>query len=183
MVTDRSDGALIAAVLAGDTDAFAGLVRRYQHVYYRFAVRMLGSHDDADDALQSAFVRAYRSLSSCRDPNRFAAWFYQIVLNECRTLAVSRQRRENRFVDIAGATEPAAVAGEAHEREELEHIQRVLDRLDPDQREAFVLRHVEELEYEEMSALTGASVSALKMRVKRARDRMKQLLEPARSIQ
>ena len=182
VVKDRTDAELVAAVLRGETDAFAILVRRYQHVYYRFAVRMLGSHDDADDAVQSAFVRAYRSLASCRNPERFAAWAYQIVVNECRTMAVARQRRELRFVGVDMGLLAGDIGQSRLDQEEMQEIQRALNRLDPDQREAFLLKHVEDLEYEEMATLTGASVSALKMRVKRARERLKQLLEPARKV-
>ena len=86
------DAELVAKVRAGDTNAYGVLVRRYQDTYMRFAVRMLGSGDDADDALQSAFLRAYRKIAECRDPARFGAWLYQIVVNECRTLAFRRDR-------------------------------------------------------------------------------------------
>lgn len=181
-MSDRTDAELVSAVLAGDTDAFGELVRRYQHAYFRFAARMLGNRDDADDALQSAFVRAYRSLAGCRTPERFGAWLYQIVINECRTLAISRQRRERRFIAADEAPEPVLETEPVSDTADAALIQRALDRLDPAQREAFVLKHVEELEYEEMAELTGASVSALKMRVKRARERLKQLLEPERSL-
>ena len=85
-----SDAECVGAVLAGDAEAFATLVERYQHEYMRFAVRMLGSREDADDALQAAFVRAYRALAQCRDPGRFGAWLYRIVANECRTRAARR---------------------------------------------------------------------------------------------
>lgn len=180
-MAQRSDADLIADVLSGNVDAYGVLVKRYQDAYVRFAVRMLGSRDDADDALQSAFVRGFRALGSCKDPNRFAAWLYQIVINECRTLVARRARRERRFVsdDMELRSRPAeSVTGQVGD---LEEIQRALDRLDPEQREAFVLKHVEDLSYDEMSALTGANVSALKMRVKRACDRLRQLLDPARS--
>jgi len=177
---NSSDSELVAAVLKGHIDAYGVLVRRYQNAYFRFATRMLGSRDDADDALQSAFVRAFRSLSACRDPERFGAWLYQIVVNECRTLAVRRDRRERRLV-----RDDAELAAEAAEEPdfsaELEEIQRALQQLDDEHREAFLLKHVEELSYDEMSELTGASVSALKMRVLRARERLRALLEPARS--
>jgi len=95
-VQQRADAELVAAVLNGDVDVYAVLVRRYQDAYVRFATRMLGSGDDADDALQSAFVRAFRKLCECRDPARFGAWLYQIVVNECRTFAARRDRRERR---------------------------------------------------------------------------------------
>ena len=177
----RSDADLIADVLGGNVDAYGVLVKRYQDTYVRFAVRMLGNRDDADDALQSAFVRGFRALGSCKDPSRFSAWLYQIVINECRTLVARRARRDRRFVrdeDELHARPAPTVPGQVGD---LEEIQRALDRLDAEQREAFVLKHVEELSYEEMAALTGANVSALKMRVKRACDRLRQLLDPARS--
>ena len=174
----RSDSVLVAAVLDGDVDAFAALVRRYRDAYTRFAVRMLGSHADADDALQSAFLRSYRRLADCRSPERFGAWLYQIVTNECRTLAARRARRERRFVDGALDFHPAPAAPQLGGDDALrDEIQRAVDRLVPEQREAFLLKHVEELSYEEMSEITGVGVSALKMRVKRACERLRELLE------
>ena len=168
----------VAAVLAGDVDAYAILVDQYRDAYVRFAIRMLGDREDADDALQSAFVRAFRNLAKCQDPARFGAWLYQIVINECRTLATRRGRRELRLVRGDASLEQALGHDRPTDDPALrEEIQRALDRLDADQREAFVLKHVEELSYEEMAELTGLGVSALKMRVKRACERLRALLE------
>lgn len=178
-LAERPDGCVVAAVLTGNTDAYGILVSRYRDTYTRFAVRMLGSLEDADDALQLAFVRAFRNLGQCRDPDRFGSWLYQIVVNECRTLATRRTRREQRMVrdeaklDAASTEHPAA---EAALREEIQHA---LNRLEPGQREAFLLRHVEGLGYEEISEITGVGTSALKMRVKRAAERLRVLLEGA----
>ena len=172
-----SDAATIAAVLGGDVEAFADLVRRYRDTYARFATRMLGSREDAEDVLQTAFVRAFRNLDRCQNPARFGAWLYQIVVNECLTLATRRAKRERRFLrDEDELARPPArtTRGDVALREEIQHA---LDRLDPEQREAFILKHVEDLSYDEMAELTGAGVSALKMRVKRACDRLKVLLE------
>ena len=178
-VTGLSDAELIAAVLAGDVDSFSGLVRRYQDTCTRFAVRMLGSRVDADDALQSAFMRAYRGLRSCKDPARFGGWLYQIVVNECRTYASRQRRRDLRFPPDTDAIERAVAPGpeEGVERDAGGHIERALSMLPSDQREAFLLKHVEELSYDEMAAMTGVSVPALKMRVKRACDGLRDLLE------
>ena len=179
LVTGSSDAELIDAVLAGDTDAFSGLVRRYQDTCTRFAVRMLGSRVDADDALQSAFMRAFRGLRSCKDPNRFGGWLYQIVINECRTYASRQRRRELRFPPASEAIERAVAPGSEDEpdRDVGGHIERALSMLPTEQREAFLLKHVEELSYDEMSEMTGVSVPALKMRVKRACDGLRDLLE------
>jgi len=180
-VEDRADAALVAATLNGDLNSYGVLVRRYQDTYFRFAVRMLGDREDADDALQSAFVRAFRALRDCREPARFGAWLYQIVINECRTLGSRRARRERRIVPAEGELERRGVEHPEGASADMQEIQHALDQLDADQREAFVLKHVEELSYEEMADLTGAGVSALKMRVKRACDRLRELLEESRS--
>lgn len=173
-----TDADAVAAVLAGNVDAFAILVDRYRDAYVRFAIRMLGDRDDAHDALQSAFVRAFRKLAACQDPDRFGAWLYRIVINECRTLGARRGRRERRLLRGDANLEQALGAERPGEESAVrEEIQRALGRLDADQREAFVLKHVEELSYEEMAELTGHGISALKMRVKRACERLRLLLE------
>lgn len=178
-MTGLSDAELIAAVLAGDIDSFAGLIRRYQDTCTRFAVRMLGSRMDADDVLQSAFMRAFRGLRSCKDPERFGGWLYQIVINECRTYASRQGRRELRFLPATDAIERAVAPGSEAEADNDVggHIERALSMLPAEQREAFLLKHVEELPYEEIAEMTGVSVSALKMRVKRACDALRDLLE------
>ncbi len=174
-----SDADLVAAVLAGDIEAFSGLVRRYEDTCVRFAVRMLGSRVDADDALQSAFMRAFRGLRSCREPDRFGGWLYQIVVNECRTYASRQRRQELRFTPATDAIERAVAPGSEPEEDADVggHIENALGMLPADQREAFLLKHVEEMTYDEMAELTGVTVSALKMRVKRACDGLRDLLE------
>lgn len=174
---ELTDAVLVQRVLQGETDAYAGLVRRYRERYASFAVHMLGSTEDAEEALQDAFVRAYRSLARCEDPERFSAWLFRILVNRCRTHGSRRGRRERTFV-----SDPLAMLHAAEEHPEdgaawREEIEAALGRLDPAQREAFLLKHVEELSYEEMSELTGVGVSALKMRVKRACDRLREMLQ------
>ena len=174
-----TDAELIAAVLSGNVEAFSELIRRHEATCARFAVRMLGSRADADDALQSAFMRAFRGLNTCRERDRFGAWLYHIVINECRTYASRRRDRELRFTPAPSVIERAVAPGsEAEEDADVGgHIERALGMLPVEQREAFLLKHVEEMSYEEISAMTGVSVSALKMRVKRACDMLRDLLE------
>jgi len=176
MNQDVSDGVLVRRVLEGDTEAFAGLVTRHRERGLRFAAGMLGDRADAEEALQDAFVRAYRGLRSCREPDRFGAWFLRILVNRCRTRRAGRRRRDGLFVRDEAALERAASrpAGDPDWREE---IDRALVRLDALQREAFLLKHVEGLEYQEMAGLTGARIPALKMRVKRACDHLRVLLQ------
>ena len=171
------DAAIVARVLAGDSGAYAQLVARYKAPYARFAARMLGNREDAEEALQDAFVRAYRSLAKCDEPDKFGSWLFRILANRCRTAGTRRGRRERTFV-----RDEIALLDAAHDHPEeraawREEIQRALLQLDADQREAFLLKHVEDLGYEEMSEITGVGVSALKMRVKRACERLRGLLQ------
>jgi RNA polymerase sigma-70 factor (ECF subfamily) len=172
-----SDAEAVKRVLDGDSDAYAILVGRYSDRYVRYASQMLGSREDAEEALQDALVRAFRSLRNCEDPERFGAWLFQILTNRCRTAGARRGRREQTFVRDEIALMNAASEHPADQRALREEIYRALDLLDAEQREAFLLKHVEGLSYEEISEMTGAGVSALKMRVKRACDRLKVSLQ------
>ena len=171
-----TDAALIGRILDGDVEMYAVLLARYRDRYARFAVHMLGNREDAEEALQDAFVRAYRSIHRCEDRERFGAWLFRILVNRCRTAGARRGRNERTFVSGDGMPE-AVVHHTADRTAWREEISRALTRLDADQREAFLLKHVEELTYEEMAELTGAGISALKMRVKRACDRLREQLQ------
>ncbi len=169
-MSDAADG---QRVLNGDVDAFGRLVDRYYERCARFAVRMLGNRDDAEDALQATFLRAYRSLGKYQERDKFSAWLYRILVNQCRSLASRRSQRDRVFVREEAVLLNAPDRRPVWTGEDEEFVQRVLAELDPLLREAFLLKYVEELSYEEMSALTGVGVSALKMRVKRACDRLR----------
>jgi RNA polymerase sigma-70 factor, ECF subfamily len=181
-VNDRPDADLVAAAVRGNVDAFAELSRRYRDRYTRFAVRMVGNRDDAEDVLQSAFIRAYRALDRCREPDRFGGWLYQIVANECRTFVIRRSRRDRRIVHDEIRLLGAAAPVQTDVDDTLEDVQYALGQLDVDQREAFLMKHVEQLSYEEMAEITGDGISALKMRVKRACTRLRQLLEEVHDV-
>jgi RNA polymerase sigma-70 factor (ECF subfamily) len=166
----HEDADVIGRVLAGETEQFAHLVGRYQVPLYRYAVAMTGDHDVADDMVQDALVRAYTSLASCRDRARFRFWLFRMLRNRCFDHLRDPRRRSvplaEAFPIVDGAEDPGGRVERAQLRADLRDA---LDRLPDAQREAFLLHHVEEMPYEAMAELVGASVSALKMRVQRAR--------------
>jgi RNA polymerase sigma-70 factor, ECF subfamily len=173
-IMSDSDAALVARTLDGDLDAYAKLMARYRDTLGAYALHMLGTREDAQEAVQDSFVRAYRALRGCRQPGRFGAWLFRIVVNRCRTMQ-RRLKRNRRFAEPLPEGVPAngdAVAS----LEWREEIARALARLRPHYREAFLLRYVNGLEYEEMAGLTGAKQAALRMRVKRASDQLRELL-------
>lgn len=172
-----TDESLVHAAQGGAIPAFAELVHRYRDRHVRFAIRLLGSRDDAEDVLQSVFLRAYRHLDKCDEPVKFGSWLHRIAVNECRTFATRRGAREMRLV-----RDEEIMVSLADDRAETDvglraEIQKALATLPHDLREAFLLKHVEDLSYDEMAEMTGVGESALKMRVKRACARLRELLE------
>jgi RNA polymerase sigma-70 factor (ECF subfamily) len=152
----------------GDERAFAALVAHYHARCVRFAQQMLLSAEDAEEAVQDSFVRVYDALPRFNEALRFEPWLFRILANRCRTARMRRRRLES-IVMFSDATPELAVSpsGEDAAREELWGL---LDSLAVEQREAFLLHHVEGMSYDDMATATGVGVSALKMRVKRACD-------------
>lgn len=179
---ETSDAELVRRVRAGDIGAYGALVARYRDRLGRYAVHMIGVREDAEEALQDAFVRAFRSLARCDDPERFGAWLYGILVNRCRTTGARAARRRRMFVRDDDALHDAAHPDRSAGFDWGDAVERALARLAPEYREAFLLKHVEDLEYEEIARLTGAGVSALKMRVKRAREQLQVILSEAEHV-
>jgi RNA polymerase sigma-70 factor (ECF subfamily) len=175
-----TDASLVRAVLAGNAAAFTALVDRHSRICLRFATRMLGNREDAEDVTQEAFVRAYGALARFDDSTAFRTWLVAILVNRCRTALQTRRRRDERMIADDAAIASAATPTDAHDAALRDAIARAMERLEASQREAFLLKHVEQLSYDEMSAMTGVGISALKMRVQRACERLQVLLEEDR---
>lgn len=170
-----SDGEVVRRVLDGDVELYRLLVERYQEEFGRVARALVGDADTAEDVLQDAFISAYQRLGSCRDPDRFRHWLYRIVANRCHD--VRRARQPTAPVDelpLASRDKTDAVALDS---ELARALAQALESLTPEQREAFVLKEVEGRPYSEVAELTGVGIDALKMRVHRARDALRNILE------
>jgi RNA polymerase sigma-70 factor (ECF subfamily) len=178
--TGMDDAEQVARVLAGEVAAFAVLVDRYHGDCLRFALRMLGDRHDAEDAVQETFLSAYAALGRYRERHLFRSWLYRILINRCRSVGRERQRRLRRFVEDGEAIERAPAGDHGGDPGLRDALQIALDRLEPRLREAVVLKYGEGLEYREMSALTGTGISALKMRVKRACEALRPMLDGQR---
>jgi RNA polymerase sigma-70 factor (ECF subfamily) len=173
------DAVVIERVLAGDIQQFAELVNRYQRALYRHAVAMVLDHDAAADMVQDAFVRAYTNLGYCRDRNHFRAWLFQTLRNRCLDYLKEARRKNIRLDDAGPILDAADGPGAIVERKRLRsRIKDALAKLPEAQREAFVMHYVEEVPYETMAELLDAKVSALKMRVMRAREALSASLGP-----
>jgi len=175
-IRNATDAELVRQALHGSDRAFGELVRRYQDLLYRHAVRMTGREDDAEDVVQRTFIKAHRGLRKCRDPERVGAWLFRIGANQCKDFLKSRRAT----VPAHEANELEAPDGNPERETELgrvrEEIDRALQTLAVEQREAFLMKHVEGWSYAEMAEALKVSVPALKMRVHRAREELQGLL-------
>jgi RNA polymerase sigma-70 factor, ECF subfamily len=163
---------LVRAAQGGDVRAFASLVDAYYARCLRFALHMLSSRGDAEEAVQDTFVRVYRALPTYVEQESFEPWLFRILANRCRS-AGARERRRAEFVEFGEVPERPSEGRHDESIAWREEIGLALAALPAEQREAFLMRHVEDLSYEDMAIATGAGISALKMRVKRACDSLR----------
>jgi RNA polymerase sigma-70 factor, ECF subfamily len=168
---DDPDGPLVNHAQQGDRWAFEQLVERHQHRLFTLAARLLGSADDAGDAVQEAFIRAWLGLPSFRGGARFSTWLYRICVN-----AVHDQRAKARRGEPAPEIDPVDPQ-DAFARDELSRdLQQALDTLDEDYRTAVVLYDVLGCSYAEIADLTGVAIGTVKSRIFRGRTRLAEIL-------
>jgi RNA polymerase sigma-70 factor (ECF subfamily) len=174
---EGDDGELVERCRRGDRDAFAPLVERYQRVLFNVAFRMLGSREEARDATQTAFVRAFEKLHTYDPRHRFFSWIYRIAMNEC--LNLRSRRRPVQALDPALRSpddpEAAARAGEVQAA-----VRRGLLALPEDGREVVVLKHLLGFSYGEIAATLGIPEKTVRSRLYSARLRLAEWMRERR---
>jgi RNA polymerase sigma-70 factor (ECF subfamily) len=172
-MSDREDQVLIAQTLAGDRNAFGGLVDKYQRAVFNLALRMVQDRDDAEDIAQLAFVKAFSRLSSYNESFRFFSWLYKIALNECANCLNRRNRHEPLSEAIASdeGKEAAEVADD-----ERRHLQEALADLQESDRVLVLLKHYEGRSYEEIGEILDISSQKVKSRLFSARLKLREIL-------
>lgn len=177
---DLSDAELVERVRGGDVESYRFLVDRHYPDCLRYAARMLGNDADAEEAVQDSFERAYRFLNRYDGNRRFKGWLFGILLNRCRTAGASRRRHDRVLMsieDLHGSDTP-----HTHQQDFDFDLQRALMGMEPAQRETVLLKYADDWTYEEIAAVTGTRVSALKMRVLRARAQLVKLLQGVHDV-
>jgi len=177
---------LVAAAKSGDISAFETLVSRYEHKIFRLTQNITQNREDAEDAMQEAFLKAYEHLGEFQGNSRFYTWLVRIAVNQA--LMKLRKRRPNQVsldeeVDTGEDMVTREVEDwgpspeERYEQTELSQIlSTVVGELDPGFRIVFQLRDIEELSTEETAEALGLSVPAVKSRLLRARLKLRQKL-------
>jgi RNA polymerase sigma-70 factor (ECF subfamily) len=168
---DDPDAPLVARAQKGDRWAFEQLVDRHQHRLFTLAARLLGSPDEAADAVQEALIRAWLGLPSFRRGARFSTWLYRICVN-----AAHDQRLKRGTAALEETLEPADPRDEFLAHELSTDLQRALNELDEDYRTAVVLYDVLGCSYAEIAELTAVAEGTVKSRIFRGRARLGELL-------
>ncbi len=181
---DRSDEGLARASRAGDGEAFGRLVARHERSVYGLCLRLLGQPEDARDAAQEAFVRAYESLRGYDPSLAFRPWLLRIARNRCLDLRRrARVRPALRSLDDDGsegreAPDPEAVTADEGlvRAESRRRLEAAIARLPADQREALLLFHQEQLSYREIAAVLEVPQGTVMTWLHRARKRLREEL-------
>jgi RNA polymerase sigma-70 factor (ECF subfamily) len=172
--TDR-DELIVEACLSGERKAFEVLVERYEKKLYNAAYRVLGDSDDAMEATQSAFVKAYERLGSFDTSLRFFPWMYRILINESLTI-VGRRKRFDELDSRVPA--PGRSPEEKYGDEEIaRHLQSAVRQLKPGYRVVVALRHYQGFSYKEIGEILHIPEKTVKSRLFTARQQLKGLLE------
>jgi RNA polymerase sigma-70 factor (ECF subfamily) len=170
---ETDDETLVERCLQGDGASFRPLVEKYQRALFSLALRMLGDYEEARDATQNAFVKAYERLAAFDPGYRFFSWIYRIAVNECLNVLRARRRTSEFDPDLPGGDGPfeAMQASEVRDR-----IRAALARLSADYREVVVLRHYGELSYREIGEVLRIPEKTVKSRLFTARQRLAELM-------
>jgi RNA polymerase sigma-70 factor (ECF subfamily) len=172
---EPSDDALIAATLAGRGDAFGTLVERYERAVYHLAFRTMRDVEEAKDATQEAWVKAYRALASFRPGAKFSTWIFTI----CYRVCCDRLARRKRFTgaeipDVADPTPGPAAVYEADD--DAARLRRAIDALPEKYRAVITLFHLQGKQYDDIASVLGLPLGTVKTHLFRAKDLLRAAL-------
>lgn len=187
----RTDAELVSLVLEGETDLFRDLMERHQDSVFRIAMRYTGNTETATDISQEAFFRAFKKLSSLKDPGYFYGWLRQISLNLCMDWLRARNGnpksldtlREHGFDIGVSSSQPriSTVEQEMQRKTIKQIVISVLEHISEDAREILLLRYFEGLTVAQISETLGLKENTTKVRLFRARESLRPMLEKLHS--
>jgi len=181
--TQAEERTWIEATLRGEKDAFARLVAKHQKPLYVALRRLVRRHDDADDLLQEAFVRAYQHLKEFDRSRPFYPWLHRIAVNLALTF-IQRRSRQTNFSGLSTeeifptAPEADNPDEKAERGEMLEALERAIERLPAEQKAVLLLRTREDMSYQELSEHLGIEIGTVMSRLARAREKLRAWLRP-----
>ncbi len=185
-----SDEALMLKYAKGDVGAFEQLVERHRRPLFGYLCRVLRNRETAEDTFQEVFIRVMKARSTYKKKAKFSTWLYRIAHNAC----IDALRRA-KYRKTESLSKPKSAAGESQltlldalpspnpgpdvefdRRQFSEALKKCIERLNPDQREVFILRQYQNLPFQEIARVTGATESTVKSRMRYALKRLRKML-------
>jgi RNA polymerase sigma-70 factor (ECF subfamily) len=182
MSAGPSDSEIISLVLKGDHNAYALLVERYKSYVFTLTFRFTKNREDAEEVSQDIFVKAYRSLADFKGTAKFSTWLYTIVNTTCITFL--RKKRldiksldDEKTFEVADSQDSGLRANQVEQKSRLTMVNQAIAMLSPDDAEIITLFYKNEQSLEEISHILGVEVNTAKVRLHRARTRLKEKME------
>ena len=182
MSTGLGDNEIISRVLKGEQNAYAELVNRYQGYVFTLVLRMIKGREDAEEVAQDVFVKAYRSLADFRGESKFSTWLYTITNTTCITflrkkkLDVHSLDNEKVF-ELADSKDSGFRANVIEQKSRVSMVNKAIAMLNPDDAEVITLFYKAEQNLEEIARILGLEANTAKVRLHRARGRLKEKME------
>ena len=182
MSTGLNDTEIISKVLSGDQQAYAALVNRYQSYVFTLALRFTKNREDAEEISQDIFVKAYRALADFKGTSKFSTWLYTIVNNTCITF-LRKKRLQTHSLDNEGVFEVADSqdsglrANLVEQKSKVAMVNNAINLLNTDDAEIITLFYKSEQSLEEIAQILGLETNTAKVRLHRARTRLKEKMQ------
>ena len=177
---EDSDIQLIERILRGETPAYRELVNRHKDYAFTIAYRILGSREDAEEAAQDAFVRAFKALPNFNREAKFTTWFYRIIMNAALTI---QQKKKMQTEDLDNAYSEVSIlrGGDSTDnmkrKEQQFYIQKALKQLQPDDVTMITLFYLKEQSLDEIAEIVGIEANTVKVKLHRARKRLADVMQ------
>lgn len=182
MTSSKSDKELIDLIVSGEQQHFSVLVSRYQSMVFTIAFRFTRNREDAEELAQSAFVKAYRNLADFRSEAKFSTWLYTIISSLCLSF-VRKKKHEilslsNEKIQIAADEIDGGFSANHIERKsKATMLQQAIAKLSSDDAQVLTLFYLGEQTLEEMGSILGITPNSAKVKLHRARIRLKKMIE------
>lgn len=182
MSTGLNDNEIISKVLSGDHNAYGELVTRYQNYVFTLSLRIVKNREDAEEVSQDAFIKAYKYLADFKGASKFTTWLYTIVNNTC--ISFLRKKRldvhsldTERVFEAADSLDSGMRANMIEQKLKLAMVNEAINLLNPDDAQIITLFYKAEQSLEETAQILGIETNTAKVRLHRARTRLKEKME------
>jgi RNA polymerase sigma factor (sigma-70 family) len=182
MSTTPTDNEIISLVLSGQHQHFADLVKRYQNFVFTITLRYTDSREDAEEISQDIFIKAYKSLADFRGASKFSTWLYTIVTTTCITFLRKKKLQTHsldneKVFEVADSVDSGMRANQVEQKSRTNMVNEAIKMLNPDDAKMITLFYKGEQSLEEISQILGIEPNAAKVRLHRARQRLKEKME------